>query len=33
VLKRVAAVNGMFPSEHIPTRTEAALSRYPKARG
>jgi acyl-CoA dehydrogenase len=32
-LKRVAAVNGMFPSEHIPTRTEAALNRYPKARG
>jgi acyl-CoA dehydrogenase len=26
-------VEGMFPSEHIPTRTAAALARYPHARG
>jgi len=24
---------GMFPSEHIPTRIAAALARYPNARG
>jgi acyl-CoA dehydrogenase len=31
-LKRVKPVEGMFPSEHIPTRTAAALARYPDAR-
>lgn len=31
-LKRTTPVDGMFPSEHIPTRTAAALARYPDAR-
>ncbi|PEQ10611.1 acyl-CoA dehydrogenase [Novosphingobium sp. PC22D] len=31
-LKRVKPAEGMFPSEHIPTRTAAALERYPDAR-
>jgi acyl-CoA dehydrogenase len=31
-LKKVKAAEGMFPSEHIPTRTAAALARYPEAR-
>ncbi len=32
-LKNARAVEGIFPSEHIPTRTAAALDRFPKARG
>ena len=32
-LKKASASDGMFPSEHIPTRTAAALKRYPGARG
>lgn len=31
-LKRVRPAEGMFPSEHLPTRTAAALARYPHAR-
>jgi len=31
-LKRQKPAEGMFPSEHIPTRTAAALARYPHAR-
>ena len=31
-LKKVKPVEGLFPSEHIPTRTAAALARYPEAR-
>jgi acyl-CoA dehydrogenase len=31
-LKKAKAAEGMFPSEHIPTRTSAALARYPEAR-
>ena len=31
-LKRAKPAEGMFPSEHIPTRTAAALARYPDAR-
>ncbi|MCJ2187314.1 acyl-CoA dehydrogenase family protein [Novosphingobium beihaiensis] len=31
-LKRPKPAEGMFPSEHIPTRTAAALARYPHAR-
>ncbi len=31
-LKKAKPVDGVFPSEHIPTRTAAALARYPKAR-
>ncbi len=31
-LKKAQATSGMFPSEHIPTRTAAALARYPDAR-
>lgn len=31
-LKRATPVEGMFPSEHIPTRTLQALERYPNAR-
>ncbi|HEX7750899.1 MAG TPA: acyl-CoA dehydrogenase family protein [Novosphingobium sp.] len=31
-LKKVKPVEGLFPSEHIPTRTAAALARYPNAR-
>jgi acyl-CoA dehydrogenase len=31
-LKRATPVDTMFPSEHIPTRTAAALERYPHAR-
>ena len=31
-LKKTKPVDGMFPSEHIPTRTAAALARYPQAR-
>jgi acyl-CoA dehydrogenase len=31
-LKRTEPVPGMFPSEHIPTRTAKALARYPNAR-
>ena len=31
-LKKVKPVEGLFPSEHIPTRTAAALARYPDAR-
>jgi acyl-CoA dehydrogenase len=31
-LKNAKSVGGMFPSEHIPTRTAAALARYPEAR-
>lgn len=31
-LKKTEPVEGMFPSEHIPTRTAEALRRYPKAR-
>ena len=31
-LKRATPAEGMFPSEHIPTRTAAALARYPHAR-
>lgn len=32
-LKQASAVQGVFPSEHIPTRTAEALRRYPGARG
>jgi acyl-CoA dehydrogenase len=32
-LKNVKPVEGIFPSEHLPTRTAAALARYPDARG
>ncbi len=32
-LTKAKPVDGMFPSEHIPTRTAAALARYPNARG
>ncbi len=32
-LKKATPAKGMFPSEHTPTRTAAALARYPKARG
>lgn len=31
-LKKAKPAPGMFPSEHLPTRTAAALARYPKAR-
>jgi acyl-CoA dehydrogenase len=31
-LKKAKAAAGVFPSEHLPTRTAAALARYPKAR-
>jgi acyl-CoA dehydrogenase len=31
-LRKAKPVEGMFPSEHIPTRTAAALARYPNAR-
>lgn len=31
-LKKTKPVEGMFPSEHIPTRLKAALERYPDAR-
>ena len=31
-LKKAKPAEGMFPSEHIPTRTAAALARYPEAR-
>ena len=31
-LKQASAVPGVFPSEHIPTRTAEALRRYPEAR-
>ncbi|MCT2400008.1 acyl-CoA dehydrogenase family protein [Novosphingobium mangrovi (ex Huang et al. 2023)] len=31
-LKRAKPAEGMFPTEHIPTRTAAALARYPHAR-
>jgi len=31
-LKKTKPVDGLFPSEHIPTRTAAALARYPNAR-
>ena len=31
-LKKARPVEGLFPSEHIPTRTAAALARYPNAR-
>jgi acyl-CoA dehydrogenase len=31
-LKRQKLAEGMFPSEHLPTRTAAALARYPDAR-
>ena len=31
-LKKAKPAEGMFPSEHIPTRTAAALARYPNAR-
>lgn len=31
-LKKVKPAEGLFPSEHIPTRTAAALARYPNAR-
>ena len=31
-LKRATPVDGIFPSEHIPTRLKAALARYPDAR-
>ena len=31
-LKRATPADGMFPTEHIPTRTAAALARYPDAR-
>ena len=32
-LAKATPVDGLFPSEHIPTRTAAALVRYPEARG
>ena len=32
-LAKATPVEGVFPSEHIPTRTAAALARYPGARG
>jgi acyl-CoA dehydrogenase len=32
-LKNAKPVDGQFPSEHLPSRTAAALARYPKARG
>ena len=32
ILKKARPAPGMFPSEHIPTRTAAALARYPDAR-
>lgn len=31
-LKKTKPVSGLFPSEHVPTRTAAALARYPNAR-
>jgi acyl-CoA dehydrogenase len=31
-LKQAKPVPGLFPSEHVPTRTAAALKRYPNAR-
>jgi acyl-CoA dehydrogenase len=31
-LKKAKAAEGVFPSEHLPTRTAAALARYPDAR-
>ena len=31
-LRQAKPAEGMFPSEHIPTRTAAALARYPNAR-
>jgi acyl-CoA dehydrogenase len=31
-LKRVKPAEGMFPTEHLPTRTAAALAKYPNAR-
>jgi acyl-CoA dehydrogenase len=31
-LKKAKPAPGLFPSEHIPTRTAAALARYPHAR-
>ena len=31
-LKRATPADGMFPTEHIPTRTAVALARYPDAR-
>ncbi len=31
-MKKAKPAEGMFPSEHIPTRTAAALARYPNAR-
>ena len=31
-LKKAKPVDGLFPSEHIPTRTAAARARYPNAR-
>ena len=30
--QKVTPAPGVFPSEHIPTRTAAALARYPHAR-
>ena len=32
-IKRAKPADGLFPSEHIPTRIAAALARYPEARG
>ena len=32
-LAKATPVDGLFPSEHIPTRSAAALVRYPEARG
>lgn len=32
-MKRATPAQGLFPTEHIPTRTAAALARYPNARG
>ena len=32
IMKKAKPASGMFPSEHIPTRTAAALARYPNAR-
>ena len=31
-MKKAKPADGMFPTEHIPTRTAAALARYPNAR-
>ena len=32
IMKKAKPAPGMFPSEHIPTRTAAAIARYPNAR-